>query len=294
MTTAKAKILNLPIGQVSYRHRGSGARKILFFHGFPGSSSQIQIFEKFIQSHDLEVLSFDRPGYNQTILKNDRLAAHDLPATLELAREFVQSFGWKNFEIFSVSGGTPSALSFAQKFPHSVLGLHVVCGLGALQELSVGLHYRKSILWGLRILPFTPGWILKKALLSSARRNQRAQNPLLNYFLPSSKTDFDFMSLQEVRQTLNISLTEAMAQNALGPKQDARVFLSNWGEKLKSFSHPIHFWHGEEDHVLPHQMSERMAEIIPKARFRKIPGEGHISLPGRSMKTILDDAPEAP
>ncbi len=290
MKLIKVEILNLPIGQVSYRRLGRGARKILFFHGFPGSSAQIQIFEKFIQSHDLEVLSFDRPGYNQTVLKNDSGSLDGLAETLSLAREFSKFFDWQKFEIFSVSGGTPFALSFAQKFPNMVQNLHVMCGLGAIRELSIDVHYRKHILWGLKILPLTPGWILKMAMLSSNRKNLRAHNPLLNYFLPSSQIDSDFMSQLEVRTTLKTSLTEAMAQNAIGPKLDAQVFLSDWGSELKNFPHHIHFWHGEEDFVLPFQMSERMSEIIPEATFRKISGEGHISLPGRALKMILDQA----
>ncbi len=281
-----AEILKTTLGLVSYRHLGRGARKILFFHGFPGSSSQIQIFAKFIETMNLEVLCFDRPGYNRTEIKS----TDSLKSSLELANLLTEQFGWKKFEVFSVSGGTPYAICFSQLKASQVLQTHVICGLGALHLLEMQNHFRMSVYLGLKALPWIPGRLLKKALISSQGSKKvlsRSQNPLLNYFLPSSLTDSEFMQIPEVREALELSLREAFYQDGLGPKQDAIVFLSDWGADIRKFQGPIHFWHGEEDQVLPFQMSESMAKFIPHAVYFKIAGEGHITLPVRGLEQVL-------
>ena len=49
----------------------------------------------------------------------------------------------------------------------------------------------------------------------------------------------------------------------------------------------IEFWHGEDDRVIPCEMSRLMAGNVPGAAFRKVPGEGHFSLIIRRLESIL-------
>jgi pimeloyl-ACP methyl ester carboxylesterase len=75
------QLTDLKNHKVSYRKIGNGPRKILFFHGFPGSSSQIRLFESSLSLHSIEVLCFDRPCYNQTSF----LSTDMMQETLQIA-----------------------------------------------------------------------------------------------------------------------------------------------------------------------------------------------------------------
>ncbi|MBL7556440.1 MAG: alpha/beta hydrolase [Bdellovibrionaceae bacterium] len=94
-------------GKVSYRRLGNGPRKILFFHGFPGSSKQIDIFKNEVEKLGLDVLCFDRPGYYHTEIKT----SDTLSVTTDIAMELVSMLGWTDFEIVTVSGGTPFGIT---------------------------------------------------------------------------------------------------------------------------------------------------------------------------------------
>ena len=61
--------MHLGARTVSYRLRGSGSRRVLFFHGFFGSSAQIDFFDSVLADLDLQVLALDRPGYGESSAK---------------------------------------------------------------------------------------------------------------------------------------------------------------------------------------------------------------------------------
>lgn len=128
MTLSKANLLQQQDRTISYRKLGKGSRKILFFHGFPGSSAQIFPFQEFAESLDLEVLCLDRPGYNQTSPGNPEPFKQSNLDILTLTQELK----WKQFEVISVSGGTPYLFSFLKD--HSALAskVSIISGLGPI------------------------------------------------------------------------------------------------------------------------------------------------------------------
>ena len=39
---------------------------------------------------------------------------------------------------------------------------------------------------------------------------------------------------------------------------------------------PVHWWHGDSDHIVPHEHGVHMAERLPHATFSTIHGESHL------------------
>lgn len=271
------EIVKSSLGSVSYRKIGKGKRKILFFHGFPGSSQQIQIFKSEI---DIEVLCFDRPGYNQTEIKT----TDSLKACLSIAEELVSKYNWSEFEIVTVSGGTPFGINYALKHPNKVKGLRIICGLGNLVLPKVRACFSTFSLFALRQLPRIPGWFLKKAF-SGSRTSGR--NFLISFFLPASLPDVNIFQRPEVAESLNRALLEAFLQKGLGPQQDALVFLKNWSVGATDLEIPVHFWHGDQDQVISWKVSEAMSALFPNSKFNLVKNQGHISLPVEKISNIL-------
>lgn len=273
------QIADTSFGKVSYRRIGHGQRKVLFFHGFPGSSKQIDIFNSQLETHNLEVLCFDRPGYHHTRIKT----ANTLSLSIKIALELISELSWKEFELVAVSGGTPFAVSLALQNPHLVKNIRVVCGLGDLNLPAVRKNFSPLSFWGLKVLPVVPTALLKKAL----QINPGKRNPVVDFFLPPSKADMEIALDRLVRDSLNQSLSEAMEQNFLGPKQDTYAFLSNWSTGIANLNIPIHFWHGDQDNVISNKISASMAPLFPGGKMTLVKDHGHISLPVALIGQIL-------
>lgn len=284
--------MNLPLhfaettlGRVSYRKLGEGSRKILFFHGFPGSSAQIQIFNNLVPSLDLEVICFDRPGYNGTHIQTNEM----LKDTLCICEELAKLHHWLQIEVVTLSGGTPYGLSLALQKPYLVSRCHIVCGLGYLNNPQVRKLFSFLKIFVLSILPKVPGSLLRRLISPEFKKNKASnkKNYLFEFFYPRSASDIEVTAQGSVAQSVQLALAEAFRFHSLGPQYDSQVFLSNWGAQLSTLQQPIHFWHGDTDFVIPHKVSQIMSQLIPQAELTIIANEGHLSLPIRHMKQVL-------
>jgi len=267
---------------VSYRLLGQGARKVLFFHGFPGSSAQIALFQSSVEQQNLQVLCFDRPGYNLTDAAPDMLNA-----TIEIANELTKQFGWQQFEVVVVSGGTPHGLSFVQKYPERVSCVRVICGLGYIRNPEIKKYFKGMQIFSLKNLRYVPGVFLKKLLTQTKEVKPQQRSRIFEFFYPTSPADREAIIERALAKTFAATLAEAVVQNASGPIADSKVFLSDWGKDLQKFSVPIHFWHGDEDLVISSEVSRLMSNLIPQAKMTLIPNEGHVSLPLRKTGEIM-------
>jgi pimeloyl-ACP methyl ester carboxylesterase len=240
----------------------------------------VQAFSKDVEALNIEVICFDRPGYNQTHIEtNDSLSV-----TIGIAKEIIDKNSWTKFEVFTVSGGTPYGISFCMRYPDLVKSIQVISGLGDLTIPSVKNFFPILSLWGLRLLPRIPGSLLKKALhLKPQKRNR-----FLSFFLPISAPDLEVVRNTEVTQSLNLSLNEAKEQGFLGPKQDTVTFLKNWSAGCQNLQIPIHFWHGDHDHIISYQIAENMAPLFPQSGITLMKGHGHFSLIITKMNQILN------
>lgn len=271
-------------GSVSFRTVGSGPRKVLFFHGFPGSSSQVRIFEHFAEKRGIEALCFDRPGYHKTKIKTSDM----LGTTLQIANELTSQQGWKKFEIVTVSGGTPYGLSLAQQNHEKVTEVRVICGLGDLGIPEIRNVFPKSSYAALKLLPFIHQNLLSSAFqLTLLLQNPDKRSPIIRLFFPTSAADDQCLRETNSIPSLQLSLKEALMQKGLGPIQDARVFSSHWSKKFKNFEMPVNFWHGNEDVIVPDAVSKLMSKHIKNSNFFLLHKEGHLSLPIRRTEDIM-------
>lgn len=272
---------------VSYRRLGSGSRKILFFHGFPGSSAQIEPFRSLVDSLGLDVVCVDRPGYHLSLPMLGSVS-HFQQAS-ELALRLVTSFGWKTCEVIAVSGGTPYLVEFVKSYPGFVSRVSVVCGLGPVG----GSDFRKHLNWkavlALRVMPLVPSIIFKK-VMSKSSEAQSLSPALIGFvrlFLPMSDADRKAALTPLNQLILQTALSEAFLQNGLGPKSDAQFYFSKSVFELGDYSGSVNFWHGDQDLILPSEMAKKMADQLSGSVLNVVPGEGHYSLAFNHLERVL-------
>jgi pimeloyl-ACP methyl ester carboxylesterase len=264
-------LMQLGARKVSYRLHGSGSRRVLFFHGFFGSSAQIDLFDSILATQDLQVLSLDRPGYGQTT------AAHGSQiATSNLTAEAViQNLGWRNFEVVGISGGAPFAYAFTEHFPKLVNRLCLISPLGpiGMSDFSRIMPLRARL--GLRAAAALPDVFLKqigKAVLQNERPIKS------NLFFPLSQSDQAATARPASQRSLQKAMREAIACGWDGIRGDAQAVLEAWPSTLGRYTGPVQIWHGTADLVIPFSMTIALGRFIPAAQTELVPTEGHFSL----------------
>jgi len=59
--------------------------------------------------------------------------------------------------------------------------------------------------------------------------------------------------------------------------QDIVLFGRGWGFHLKEVDVPVHWWHGDEDIIVPMEDGRHAAALLPRATFHERPGDSHLS-----------------
>jgi pimeloyl-ACP methyl ester carboxylesterase len=261
--------------KISYRRIGSGARKIIFFHGFPGSSVQIEFFRPFLETFDLDVICVDRPGYGETLARGPN-QFEDVTHTVEAV---VASVAWTSYELVSVSGGTPFVFAFlrnAHEVAEAIRRVSIISGLGPVASSGFETFVNWRSKCATQILARVPGRFIKRGVPLEGRW-RFATLGLVGMMLPASGRDRAVFRDPRVSKILLQSLHEAFQQGGEGPKRDAWSFFSKWGFDIGAYRGAIEIWHGSEDVILLPAMAKRMATLVPRARLRILEGEGHYS-----------------
>jgi pimeloyl-ACP methyl ester carboxylesterase len=279
----EAQVVRTSGTQVSFRSLGTGKRKILFFHGFPGSSAQIDFFEPYLITNDLEVICLDRPGYNRSHSNSESHAA----LTVRMNEEIVRKQAWSRFELISVSGGTPYLFAFAQAYPELISRITIVSGLMPVNDPHFQKILSPKLLFALRVLPWVPRFLFQLTLPVSQKKPSEKPATVLRYLMPLADADLAMMRDPRATSLLRQALREAFAQGGFGPKQDAKYYGSRWSTDLPSYRGPVDIWHGKEDQILPFTLSEKLLAKMPQAKLHLIEEEGHYSLAVNQFQNIL-------
>jgi pimeloyl-ACP methyl ester carboxylesterase len=102
----------------------------------------------------------------------------------------------------------------------------------------------------------------------------------------------DFAFIKEHPKVNGVNLdggVEALRQGGLGPAEAGALYWKPWGFRLEDIHTKVHVWHGEEDLNAPFAAHGKvLAEKLPNVEAKFYPGEGHISLIHKYLKTIIE------
>jgi pimeloyl-ACP methyl ester carboxylesterase len=76
------------------------------------------------------------------------------------------------------------------------------------------------------------------------------------------------------------------------PLYDVLLFGRDWGFSVRDISVPIHWWHGDADHIVPLAHGRHVADLLPNAEFYVRHGESHMGTLGAAeeiLGTLLAD-----
>ncbi len=109
-----SKIAETKLGPIEYKMIGDKGPVLMSIHGSPGGYDQ-----NILSSDAFRILILSRPGYLRTPLSVGQTAAEQATAYSEL----LEVLGIQKVVVMGISGGGPSSMEFAAKFPEKTLGL---------------------------------------------------------------------------------------------------------------------------------------------------------------------------
>jgi pimeloyl-ACP methyl ester carboxylesterase len=81
------------------------------------------------------------------------------------------------------------------------------------------------------------------------------------------------------------------------PVFDVVLFGRHWGFDLADVRTPVHWWHGDADHIIPMAHGQHVVARLPNARFYVRPGESHLGTLAAAeeiLGTLLADWDDQP
>jgi pimeloyl-ACP methyl ester carboxylesterase len=259
-------------------------RAIVWMHGTPGARRQVPLEARmFAQENDIRIIGLDRPGIGSS---TPHLYENILDWTGDLV-ELCDVLDIEKLHVIGLSGGGPYALAAGAALPERVHGVGVLGGVApstgpdAITGGLVGLAPYAAPLLSLARVP------LGFALAQAIRLVRPVAGPILDgYAAVQPRGDKELLARPEFRAMFLDDLLNGSRFQVSAPLSDVILFTRHWGFEAADVQVPVHWWHGDSDHIIPHAHGVHMSERLPHARFTTIDGESHLGGLGAATEVL--------
>ncbi|MCC6418906.1 MAG: alpha/beta hydrolase [Gemmataceae bacterium] len=265
---------------------------LLFFHSYPGSRLEGEIFDAAARQRGVRVLALDRPGYGLSDYERWRFTTWP-----DVVADFADGLGLDRFGVAGLAGGGPCAAACAWKLGESVQAAALVSSMAPLgfDNSAEGMNQLNAALYRLaRRLPLVAG-VPNRLARFLTRRFPRTSLAQLIKGAPAP--DRVILERPAVRRLLLRDAREAFRQGVRGANRDLALSARPWGFHLAEIRTPVDLWQGMDDQNVPPAMGRHLARAIPGCRARFLPGVGHfwvVDHAGEVLDALLAAARPAP
>lgn len=291
---AHPEILTLKDGRkLFYSQHGSPlGYPIIHFHG--GASCRIEgiLFDAIAKQNNFRIISYSRPGYDQSSL-NPNLT---FEATADDTYQLAKHLGIKQFGVTGWSAGGPNTMSCAYYLGHkysciSFVGLmapsppltpEIVKHMSSLQRFMIN--------WGATFPNLAIGYPLKyMAKMITSKPQKFIEVFTKNMSEPDKKL---IEENQDYIQVFTDLMSEGMMNGADGYiKETAITFSYDWGFNVQDIDKKIcnYLFYGTHDNSLPIKGWEVLTESLPNCEAICWDDQGHMFPFNSSCVTIMYD-----
>ncbi|BBY53508.1 alpha/beta hydrolase [Mycobacterium koreense] len=279
---------NVAVGegrQLGFAEFGAPQGRAMFWlHGTPGARRQIPLEARlFAERENIRLIGVDRPGIGSS-------TPYQYETVLQFADDLgtmADTLGVQQMAVIGLSGGGPYTLGCAAAMPDRVVAAGVLGGVAP----STGPDGMPSGLMKLAavaapVLEVAGGPI--SAVASSVIRLVRpVASPALGlYARLSPEGDRQLLGRPEFKAMFLDDLLNGSRKQLAAPFADAVVFAHDWGFRLEEVTVPVHWWHGDADHIIPFSHGEHVVARLPEATMYPMPGESHLGGLGRAEEIL--------
>jgi len=259
---------------------------VVWMHGTPGARRQVPIeARRYAEAHNVRIIGIDRPGIGTS---TPHLYENILDWTGDL-EILADNLGIDTLRVIGLSGGGPYALAAGAALPDRVVGVGVLGGVAPrVGPDAIGGGLVAVAPYVAPVLRFTR--IPLSYALAAAIRIIRPLGGLgLDaYAAVQPRGDKELLARPEFKAMFLDDLLNGARFQVGAPLADAILFTRHWGFEAADVHVPVRWWHGDDDHIIPHAHGVHMAARLPNATFANIDGESHLGGMGVATE-VLDE-----
>ena len=262
---------------------------VIWLHGTPGARRQVPTEARAL-AHEvgLRIVGIDRPGIGSS-------TGHLYDAVIDFAADLerlADCLGLGDMVVTGLSGGGPYALAAGAAMPGRVRAIGVLGGVAPTvgpDAIDGGV-----VDFGKRLAPvISVARIPVGVALTQALRVLRPVAPRCLDLYARYTTDGDrrLLTRPEFKAMFLDDLLHGSRKQFSGPLSDVLLFARDWGFRAADVTVPVTWWHGDDDHIVPHQHGVHMVDRLPDAELITMPGESHLAGLGvgeQILTTLLD------
>ena len=252
---SNSEIINTLLGPVELSISKGTGPVILHIHGSPGGYDQVFGLDK-----KYKVLSPSRPGYLRTPITSGKTPEEQA----DLYKALLEELEIDSVIVWGTSGGGPSAIEFAIKYPETTRGLISFEALtGAwLEAKEIDKYFLTASDFSLWFSLKLSGLFGKRNLVSFVVPDASNQNLILS----------DEVSFKELKKLIWTIWTISMRQ--AGFSNDAEMFF-DLNLDLQKISSPTIAIHGTKDINVDISHSIKLTEVVKNSKLHRIIGADH-------------------
>ncbi len=284
---------NIAVGadrQIGFAEFGDPqGRAIFWLHGTPGARRQIPAEARaYAELEHIRLIGVDRPGIGSS-------TPHQYSNVLAFAddlRVIADTLGINHFAVIGLSGGGPYALAAAAAMPERVVAAGILGGVAPYvgeDAISSGLMNLGSTVAPVLEVAGLPIRLVAGTLIKFL--GPVASPALEIYARISPEGDRRLLGRPEFKAMFLDDLLNGTRKQLAAPFADIVVFVRDWGFRLDEVKVPVHWWHGDKDHIVPFEHGSHSVARLPDADMTVLPGESHLGGLGRAeeiLRTMLE------
>ena len=279
---------NIAVGedrQLGFAEFGAPQGRAMFWlHGTPGARRQIPVEARLYATEaNIRLIGVDRPGIgSSTPFQYETVSqfADDL-------RTVADTLGIDKMAVIGLSGGGPYTLACAAAMPERVVAAGVLGGVApAVGPEAIDSNLMRLARLAEPVLHHAgrPISVLAAGLIRTIRP---VASPALEFYARlSPEGDREMLSRPEFKAMFLDDLLNGSRKQLAAPIADAILFARPWGFRLADIEVPVHWWHGDADHIVPFSHGKHAVALLPDARLYPIPGESHLAGLGRAEEIL--------
>ena len=251
---ANSETVETSLGSVEYTLKGNNGPVLLFIHGTPGGYDQTtEATDKF------RVLTPSRPGYLRTSILLGKTPLQQA----KVFKALLDELGIDKVIVMGVSGGGPSSLEFAAKFPektHGLIAFEAVSYAEDFTETDAEIIGASdfSLWFQLASISFLSNKNLASAILPNSKNREKLLNKPQN--------------IEELKRL--VWSIWPLSERQEGIKNDYKQF-SNFSAPLNEITVPTLVIHGNEDINVDISHATNLIENIKGAELYTVKGADH-------------------
>jgi pimeloyl-ACP methyl ester carboxylesterase len=264
-----------------YEYGQADGDAVFYFHGFPGSRLDGELFEfdPVAKNLGLRIIAIDRPGIGNSDFQPNR-TLKDWITSVSIIADFLKV---SKFSVLAISGGAPYGFAIAYGLNERLYSVSIVSGMGPF-------NYNESLNGTAMLIPKL-NFILRKIMvwfmeLGIKKNPEKFKQNIVNT-LP--ECDKKYISESGKLQFIIEAFKEVFKQGLKGYLQEAKIYREKWGFSLYEIKSKVLLWHGTADNNVKIELAQRIKSEIPNCKEHYIKNEGHFSLTGKLIKNILTE-----